>query len=560
MNFDAGNIGRYPTVGGGEGSPSAIVGRPFPSTVILDPLRRRRRGDATHHDDARPTLIETSPLSPEDRSPVSVIENFDNQKSTRRAYNSSHRSLVKKTTTTNRRKKEHNHHGNKSRLNSDLDRDNATSLDRRQHHEHQKRAHQKTSLRHHNDTLTWRMDPSISLSDFTLTVIGLDDKIAIEKHLSEKKKRREEKQSRRRREKWMVEGLYLDMSNSDDDGDDKFGGQHQSDTAHGSDVRAQSTLSGPKTSKYPVMKKYHLHRVNLAVGCRSCDYFAHLFQRKNAANSEHSIEVPISCLPAIPAMLDYIYHPDPRISVHATTATAIPLRHIGTLLGNRSLFDSATAFLHVDLRPETAIDYLQYSELYQQKKLANVCVRICAECFDELKVTWFASLAPYLMKRILYSSYFLQSLDRRVLCSRIASYCRCQLHKIDREMLLTLTRIEVMPVVCQDEALFFIQMMIRLGMDFDEHNRDHFISATERSLYERCIDAAPMIVNEVIGSLCQGNSEESVELQEDCHKKSSRRTKNVQCDYSRLPSQVKVDLLEYALAKQQQMRLDIDKR
>ena len=391
----------------------------------------------------------------------------------------------------------------------------------------------------YSNTLTWRMDPSISLSDFTLTIIAGNDKDAITKICQEKEKQR----NTSRREKWMVEGLYLDMSQTnesvnDDCCDSAINNLNRHDDQDMYNTRMNSTPS----SVGMVVEKYHLHKVNLAIGKRGCGYFARLFRRRNDdVNSitMHRMEVPISCLPAIPAMLDYLYNPNPDAEVHATTATAIPLRFLGSFLRNPALFDSATRFLQNDLRPETAVEYLKHAELYTQTKLIGICIRILAENFDLLKVTWYASLPPHLMKHILYSKYFTRSTSSMSLCVKIASYCRCQ--SIDRAMLLSLTDVKIMPVVCPEEALFFIQLLSRSGMELTNNCRDDHISLKEKSLYERCITAAPSVVQKIIYTSCQDRSGEWPIR--------TSKWKNACTEYSQLPPQIKVELLEYTLAQ-----------
>mmetsp|Transcript_1378 Transcript_1378/g.2891 ORF Transcript_1378/g.2891 Transcript_1378/m.2891 type:complete len:568 (-) Transcript_1378:190-1893(-) len=545
----------------------------FPPTVVFKHVKHHRGATISSSEGTGTTYIETSPLSTEQYSPVNTVHHSHKQKPNHHRYNGSHHRPAAISTKKKNRKNESDHHeSNHFRYSSVNHNEQREANDERQdpskftsefsleHREHKKHT-QTSELTRHNETLIWRMDPSISLSDLTLTIVGINDKNAIEKYLGAKKQKK--KQSKRR-DTWIVDGLYLDISQSAEDDesvedcrntiDDKYHGQE-----HRSDVHVHSTISGTKASTYPVVEKYYLHKVNLAVGMRSCDYFARLFQKKcTSNNSNHSIELPLSCLPAIPAMLDYLYHPDPMTPIHATTATAIPLRYLGALLGNRSLFESATSFLHMDLRPKTAIEYLQHAELYHQKKLAEVCIRVIAQSFDQLKITWFASLAPTLMKKILHSRHFTRSIDSNTVCSKIASYCRCQLHKIDRATLLSLTSTKVMPVVCQEEALFFIQIMIRLGMDTEDRSHDDCISYKERSLYERCIDAAPMVVQGVIDSLSQDNNAVDMKLPHGSRRRPSRQTKNACGDYSRLPPQIKVDLLEYALAKQQKKDVSAD--
>ena len=81
----------------------------------------------------------------------------------------------------------------------------------------------------------------------------------------------------------------------------------------------------------------------------------------------------------------------------------------------------------------------------------------------------------------------------------------------------------------------------------EENDHDIIISKKERNLYVRCISAAPVVMKDVIESLSKGNAGD-VDGQRGYHGKSITQTKN---DYTRLPAQIKVDLLEYALAKQQ---------
>lgn len=177
-------------------------------------------------------------------------------------------------------------------------------------------------------------------------------------------------------------------------------------------------------------------------------------------------------------------------------------------------------------------------DLYQQKKLVEVCIRLCAEKFDRLKITWLASLSSNLMKRILYSRYFTTTIDSKVLSSKLASYCRCQLHKIDTSTLLFLTNIKIMPMVCPQEALFYIQIMIRLGLNMDDKRA--------KSLYDRCIDASTDIVQVV----CQERGGITDDVAGKYTGQTSRLIRTARVDYSRLPPNVKVDLLEYALSKQ----------
>lgn len=391
------------------------------------------------------------------------------------------------------------------------------------------------------EKLTWRMDPAQSLSDFKLVVIGTSD------HSHSANMRSSKMNSpQQRRQKWNVDGLYLDMSGSEDEGDE----------CKHADIERRECEQRRQKYSYSIRKEYHLHRVNLAVGPRSCEYFALLFRRqqqgkvKDEDSGEHAIELPVSCLGALPIMLDYIYASPTNEQVQATAETAVSLRYLATVFGNRSLFDSATNFIRNDLRPETAITYLLEADLYRQKKLRNVCMQICAEEFDQIKIRHLAMIPPHLLESILYSSHFNYA-DSYSICSTIAAYCRCQESNINGPKLLALTDASVMPEIYPEEALFFIKTMLSLGMNLDDNLGQDHLQCKIRSLYERCIGAAPSIVHEVLDSFCH-SPDPNANLDDMRMQNVKTRQNRIVCaDYRQLPPQVKVDLLEYALAKHQ---------
>ena len=408
----------------------------------------------------------------------------------------------------------------------------------------QPRNYKKKKSPKNNRTLSWRMDPSESFSDFKLVIIGVNNHKSKNKHgpklTSSKQKRRQ---------KWNVEGLFLDMSESEDDRDDSDNNMDREE-CRGHEHRVSKY-------NYQLRREYNLHKVNLAVGQRSCEYFTKLFQRqqrsgaKNADDSQHSMELPISCLDAIPIMLDYIYATPSCDQVQASTDTAVSLRHLATMFGNRSLYDSVTDFIRNDLRPETAITYLLEADLHRQKKLRNVCIQICAEEFDNMKIRQLAIIPPYLFESILYSSYFNCS-DTYAVCSTIAAYCRCRDQDINGSMLLALTDRSIMPEIYPKEALFFIKTMLSMGMNLEDDVGQDQRQYRVRELYERCIGASPSIVHEVLDSLCNSHGKD-VNIDDGVVMSNvrTRQNKLVCADYRQLPPQVKVDLLEYALAKHQ---------
>lgn len=337
----------------------------FPSSVALKPLKHSVR--STSSGGTGPTwALDTSPLSASD-SPIEAarIEHSNRKKiqtKHRVVYNDSHHERPKPIVTSLNGKKSNEEISSYSFHQPRMKSSRYPSSSTPTH---------KNKTKKHDETLTWRMDPSLSLSDFTLTIIGINDNDAVKKYIASKKKRQEKKQSRRDGT-WMEDKLYLDISEDESNtNDDCYNSANDSEdhNEHRSDTHVQSS-----PCIYPVVEKYFLHKTTLAIGSRRCGYFARLFQKKKISScNSHSIEVPVSCLPAIPKMLDYIYNTDLNTHVHATTATAIPLRYLASLLGNRPLFDSATHFLQTDLRPETTVEYLKHAVSAFYSYTCDIC-------------------------------------------------------------------------------------------------------------------------------------------------------------------------------------------
>ena len=351
----------------------------FPSSVALKPLMKHSVRTTSSGGTGPTWALDTSPLSASD-SPIEAarIEHSNRKKiqtNHRVVYNGSHHERPKPIVSSINGKKSNKEISSYSyhqpKMNSSRYPSSSTP------------AHKNKTKKHDEETLTWRMDPSLSLSDFTLTIIGINDKDAVEKYIASKKKRQHKKQSKGDGT-WMEDKLYLDISEDEsntnnDDRCNTVNDDREDHKEHRGDTHVRSSHCN-----YRVVETYYLHKTSLAVGSRSCDYFARLFQKKKKKKKKnkkvsctsHSIEVPVSCLPAIPAMLDYIYNTDLNTPVHATTATAIPLRYLGTLLGNRSLFDSATQFLQTDLLPETTVEYLKHAVSAFYSYTCDMC-RVC---------------------------------------------------------------------------------------------------------------------------------------------------------------------------------------
>ena len=123
-------------------------------------------------------------------------------------------------------------------------------------------------------------------------------------------------------------------------------------------------------------RTYHVHKQTLAVGPRSGAYWAKLFARWADGAAASDMRLDAAAAACVPALLDYVY--DPRGALDVSTATAMPLLHLASYLGMRSLYDALVAFVQRDLRPETAAAYVAAADRFGLDRCRAAAVKVCA--------------------------------------------------------------------------------------------------------------------------------------------------------------------------------------
>ena len=355
-------------------------------------------------------------------------------------------------------------------------------------------------------SLTWRLDPDESLSDWTLTVVANPD-------------------------------LVGQPSDEVDDENDSFNNENHEHRDDEQITPASPQLSH-KSTPHHSSKKYFVHRTQLAVGPRRSEYFAKLFRqhtnRKKRCATGTRIELRPSAADAFPAMLDFLYSPvgtPPQV----TTETAVALRHLATCFGIRELFDAVTAFIKADLSPETSPMYLLEADTYEHDKLRSAALRACAQHFENIKFSRIVTLTPPLLQEVVTSPDL--KVSSRILSARIASYCRCRPGVVEAKMLQILTRADRMPEIAPEESLFFLHLISEVDEVNDDESLGGRRSGGKKSLYNRCLDASATIVRVVVVSRGKVSK-----------KKVSSPARNAAKEYYSLPPAIKVDLLEHALS------------
>jgi len=365
-------------------------------------------------------------------------------------------------------------------------------------------------------SLSWRLNPVESLSDWTLVVVSSESA-------------GEEKPPPRTTECDQVSEIS-----------DISGKNEELTKKSCSDFRAKAT------------KRYHVHRAVLGVGKRKADFFAEIFQRQRLALENNAderdlgetkdlqsithLEVKPSAAAAFDTMLDFMYAPD-STTVKATTESAVALRHLSIALGARELFNSVTPFIQKDLSAQTSPIYVFEAFRYNHEKLLNVAMKICASNFSEIKLSSIIILTPNLFGSILRSPHL--KCQSEVLSSRVASYFRCRPKSITAENLLRFTSPDVMPSMASDEVLFYLNMMEQTGLILKKDRRN--VSLVNSSLYQRCVLASTETLQNLM--------EEKLYLRSKGSIQSGARNKQAsgELEFESLSSRIRSDLLENAL-------------
>ena len=356
-------------------------------------------------------------------------------------------------------------------------------------------------------TLSWRLCPQESLSDWTLKVIS-SETINVEKQLYQRYSEGNLKSTK-------MTNIPLDVSRS--------------------------------------IKKYHVHRTQLAVGPRKSEFFSTLFKKRKCDSEsrdnidivqEHNetvIELLPSAAAAFPVLLDFMYAQSGANPV-IQTESSVALRHLASCFGIRELFNCATSFIKNDLTPQTAPAYLLESKAYKHKKLESAAVEICSKNLKDIKLSLLVILPSNEMARVINSTY--TSMNSTTLSSKVASYCRCRHTDMTLSILKDITNAKKMHTIAKEDSLFYIQLLQNLGAELPDVSLD---SAEGKTLYERCVIAAPHLICLTLG---RGLESQEVTNQITLNESSTlaKATRRLQKEskkyYDNFPEKVKVEILE----------------
>jgi hypothetical protein len=286
-----------------------------------------------------------------------------------------------------------------------------------------------------------------------------------------------------------------------------------------------------------VTKIYELHKTILSFGPRRSMFFIKEFEEGRhrlqsgvdvTSASVSEVALPEKAASFMPQLLDYIYRDELDLNTH----NAVALKFLANYFDVRPLFTTTISFIENDISSSTALIYMEDADLLKDKDLANIALKLVAESFAELSLDSLITLSPILFQRLVSHSAIMCTPEH--LSEIIASYIRYHPLEMNHELFFLLTNANVLPRVSSNEAFWYLSY----GSDtFRGILVDETFGGSQGSLKGRCMFAITSqwrnsLLPAVGASLDQRGSVSQIEKYK---------------AYRNLPSDIKIELLEYAL-------------
>ena len=156
---------------------------------------------------------------------------------------------------------------------------------------------------------------------------------------------------------------------------------------------------------------YHCHKVALGVGPRALQYFQPVFQGGGfveAADSSSTFELQASAVEAMPALLDFVYTGE----LKATSDNAVALMHLARYLRGAAAYSAVCEVIQKDLTWFNSPTYLLQATLYSFEKVAAAALELCAANMDKndkISNCQLYNLTPELFQAVLESNVLIDN-------------------------------------------------------------------------------------------------------------------------------------------------------
>lgn len=227
---------------------------------------------------------------------------------------------------------------------------------------------------------------------------------------------------------------------------------------------------------------YNVHQRALAVGDRSSDYFARLFQNNEAGSSSESVLVLGTAeVEAFPHVLDYVYSGMmPKLNMKSAFSIFVLAKELEI----HSLRQLVLRFYHESISKDSIGCFVQVAHEFEDEALLLAAVECCSKELRAMDVTLAGKLKPELLHQAILKCHSLpesQRCDDASICHVVAECLQAHAKSLTRDQLQQLTHPGILSSI---DAVAAVKI---LALERKLYNRDHAADPPTILLRKRCV-------------------------------------------------------------------------
>jgi hypothetical protein len=249
-------------------------------------------------------------------------------------------------------------------------------------------------------------------------------------------------------------------------------------------IHRSAVVSGPKRGDFFVSLFENLGNAKKSTDNNGDDNGDESFGYNHHEELQKPIKVHEDAAMFIPEMLDFLYSPDDELDIASDSATS--LRHLSQFFGIRSLAKRVVSYMYDDICLDNVATYLDCANAFDDIATAKICADRCAQRVDEISSNspLLGEMDPSFLLDIVSS----KKLDRRKhsghMSKLVAVFCILKRDVVNGSVFEELTSVEYLPIIDEESALPLLMLESKLV----EESSDETTKALTL-LQKRCIKA-----------------------------------------------------------------------
>jgi len=192
--------------------------------------------------------------------------------------------------------------------------------------------------------------------------------------------------------------------------------------------------------------------------------------------------------------------------------------------------------------------YIAEADKLKDKELLKSAIHLSVKNFHNVNMSYFACLPPHLFSQVVSSPHI--SCPSEILSERIADYIREKKNGMTQESFYFLTHFQILPRISVKEAMWYLKYALT---SYASILIDETLGGYEGSLKHHCIDAVCQDLKHNLVDPLYDRTESRGDINSNSRCSSQTRlisqleNRNTTNEYSSLPMEMRLELLEQAL-------------